>query len=244
MIKFFRKIRQQLLTENKVNRYLLYAIGEIVLVVIGILIALQINNWNEERNHRITEAIKLTKLLDDLKQDAISFDKNLKELSSIDNLHKQLYTIGFKGENETLTENPNDVRKHIFYNPVSEKNAALLVTQLNNEIIRNQLTYYLDRLERNNIVNNEFSIVIKDRIRLFLANNGVYNLTSQFEETDKANVNLIRNNDLIALSKTADFQQLLFEANLKLKNLELGLNELIYENGIMRNVIIDELKTY
>jgi hypothetical protein len=47
MIKFFRRIRQQLLTENKFNKYLLYAIGEIVLVVIGILIALSINNWNE-----------------------------------------------------------------------------------------------------------------------------------------------------------------------------------------------------
>ena len=49
MIKFFRLIRQQLLSQNKFSKYLLYAIGEIVLVVIGILIALQINNWNEER---------------------------------------------------------------------------------------------------------------------------------------------------------------------------------------------------
>lgn len=47
MIKFFRRIRQQLLKENKLSRYLIYAIGEIVLVVIGILIALSINNWNE-----------------------------------------------------------------------------------------------------------------------------------------------------------------------------------------------------
>jgi len=47
MIKFFRKIRQRLLSENKFNKYLVYAIGEIILVVIGILIALQINNANE-----------------------------------------------------------------------------------------------------------------------------------------------------------------------------------------------------
>jgi len=47
MIKFFRKIRQALLSENKFGKYLIYAIGEIVLVVIGILIALSINNWNE-----------------------------------------------------------------------------------------------------------------------------------------------------------------------------------------------------
>jgi hypothetical protein len=52
MIKFFRKIRQKMLTENKASKYLLYAIGEIVLVVIGILIALSINNWNEQRKDR------------------------------------------------------------------------------------------------------------------------------------------------------------------------------------------------
>jgi hypothetical protein len=49
MIKFFRKIRQKMLTENKFSKYLIYAIGEIILVVIGILIALGINNWKEER---------------------------------------------------------------------------------------------------------------------------------------------------------------------------------------------------
>jgi hypothetical protein len=49
MIKFFRKIRQNLLSEGKTRKYFKYAIGEIILVVIGILIALQVNNWNEER---------------------------------------------------------------------------------------------------------------------------------------------------------------------------------------------------
>jgi hypothetical protein len=62
MIKFFRKIRQKLLSENKFSKYLLYAIGEIVLVVIGILIALQINNWNN--NHKLEkEEIQLMKSL-------------------------------------------------------------------------------------------------------------------------------------------------------------------------------------
>ena len=55
MIKFFRKIRQNLISEGKTVKYLKYAIGEIVLVVIGILIALQINNWNEHRKEAIFE---------------------------------------------------------------------------------------------------------------------------------------------------------------------------------------------
>ncbi len=66
MIKFFRKIRQQLLTENKFSKYLLYAIGEIVLVVIGILFALQINNWNEYRKERIVEREILQNMVESL----------------------------------------------------------------------------------------------------------------------------------------------------------------------------------
>lgn len=52
MIKFFRKIRQDLLSKGKTKQYIKYAIGEIVLVVIGILIALSINNWNEKRQQK------------------------------------------------------------------------------------------------------------------------------------------------------------------------------------------------
>lgn len=71
MIQFFRKIRQRLMTENppdqgsragKVSRYLGYALGEIVLVVIGILIALQINNWNEHRKDLQKEQLILQNL--------------------------------------------------------------------------------------------------------------------------------------------------------------------------------------
>ena len=65
MIQFFRKIRERLLNENKFSKYLLYAIGEIVLVVIGILIALQVNDWNEGQKERRVEL----KALSDLKRE-------------------------------------------------------------------------------------------------------------------------------------------------------------------------------
>jgi hypothetical protein len=74
MIKFFRKIRQKMLTESKFGKYLLYAIGEIVLVVIGILIALSINNWNQYNNDRILEKEYLERIKKDLIADSNYFD--------------------------------------------------------------------------------------------------------------------------------------------------------------------------
>jgi hypothetical protein len=81
MIKFFRSIRQQLLAENKTGKYLKYAIGEIVLVVIGILIALSINNWNEERKVIIKEKNYVRSIYQDLKRDFSNIEKNLDKLS-------------------------------------------------------------------------------------------------------------------------------------------------------------------
>jgi uncharacterized membrane protein YgaE (UPF0421/DUF939 family) len=66
MIKFFRKIREKMLVKNKFSKYLLYAIGEIILVVIGILIALSINNWNENRKNTIEEKAILESLYENL----------------------------------------------------------------------------------------------------------------------------------------------------------------------------------
>jgi len=71
MIKFFRKIRYDLMEKNKTGKYLKYAIGEIVLVVIGILIALQINNWNEDRKERKQEKEFITSVKKDLIQDKV-----------------------------------------------------------------------------------------------------------------------------------------------------------------------------
>jgi len=69
MLRFFRQIRQRLLTDNKFSKYLLYAVGEILLVVIGILIALQVDNWNEDRQEADKIKAQLTSLLRDLRED-------------------------------------------------------------------------------------------------------------------------------------------------------------------------------
>lgn len=69
MIKFFRQIRYNLMEQNKTSRYFKYAIGEIILVVIGILIALQINNWNEIQKTNKWEKRFLKDLRNELQND-------------------------------------------------------------------------------------------------------------------------------------------------------------------------------
>ena len=62
MLRFFRQIRQRLLSDNRFGKYLLYAVGEILLVVVGILIALQIDTWNDQRIQRNSESLILKEL--------------------------------------------------------------------------------------------------------------------------------------------------------------------------------------
>lgn len=77
MISFYRKIRQNILQENRFTRYLAYAFGEILLVVIGILIAISVNNWNEDRKDRIFEKKMLREAKIGLDQDLDFFENHL-----------------------------------------------------------------------------------------------------------------------------------------------------------------------
>lgn len=102
MLKFFRKIRLNLLSEGKTGKYLKYAIGEIVLVVIGILIALQINNWNENR-------IQQKKLLSVYKHILTDIDNDIKELTAIVTHHDSIEYIFKRVINDSITPDLFDV---------------------------------------------------------------------------------------------------------------------------------------
>ena len=94
MIKFFRHIRKSLLMENKTSKYFKYAIGEIILVVIGILIALQINNWNESRKSDIQEQSALNNIHRD-------FSKNKEILEDVKTSTLLITTSGVQILNHT-----------------------------------------------------------------------------------------------------------------------------------------------
>jgi len=93
MIRFFRTLRQQFLSENRASKYLLYAIGEILLVVIGILLALQINNWNEERKNRVTEKELLKALRTDFLETRSRLLETMEIQESVVSLSKEFLML-------------------------------------------------------------------------------------------------------------------------------------------------------
>ncbi|MFD2588052.1 hypothetical protein ACFSQJ_13990 [Croceitalea marina] len=127
MIKFFRKIRQKLLSENKFSKYLLYAIGEIILVVIGIMIALQFNNRNEQRKHVQVINETITAIEEDLVYNFKNTTRTLEFYKIQDNIQKKVlykqYTIDDYRANDLISTVTANWRVH---SPKTENIEALL----------------------------------------------------------------------------------------------------------------------
>ena len=178
MLKFFRQIRQNLISQNKLSKYLFYAIGEIVLVVIGILIALQINNANETRKQRIVERSYLKRLVVDLRE-----NKNLWK-ERINMQEQQL--DGANGIlNLSFDENQNEKIRQML--PYFQALATL------DDIYINQVTF-------NEMVSSgNLNLISSDSIRLKLLD-----LDKQYQIIMNGWENTVKNNDKLIMDILRD----------------------------------------
>ena len=185
MIKFFRKIRQNLLSEGKTGKYLKYAIGEIILVVIGILIALQINNWNEEKKNQKLVSNILYDLMSDLKKDSIDLAHHVKyseqELSKHNliierarNKDATLDTLVFLGKNEFQPHwvAPLNYNSTTFQSIKSSGKLEFLSDSIKKEIIvfYNKIGYYESIL---NDLNAQYRRSLHEFSQHFILNKGL-----------------------------------------------------------------------
>jgi len=174
MINFFRKIRKRLLADNRFRRYLFYAIGEIILVVIGILLALQINTGNDKRKKQNQVKSYAQKLILDLKQDILEV-KLIKwqakaaylRLDSLTNYTKHLSIDEYK--NLDLYVLTNNAR----YKPYSWNRASYeelkstgILNYFNNDSLVNLLVKYEALTKHLDIDYEEDIELIKDANRL------------------------------------------------------------------------------
>ncbi|TDQ17014.1 hypothetical protein DFQ04_1662 [Algoriphagus boseongensis] len=116
MVSFFRKIRQKLLQQNRVTRYLVYALGEILLVTIGILIALQINTWNSERQENQEEIKTLKALKVDFLQSKENVERTIFNQSRVVNLNSKLLKALIE---EDISLNPDTLGMYIYRGALS-----------------------------------------------------------------------------------------------------------------------------
>jgi len=177
MIKFFRKIRQKLLTENKFSKYFLYAIGEIILVVIGILIALQLNNYNDtlkqqKQEHKILQNLKL-----DFEYNLSEMELNILQLKN--NRKAGLKIIAQTGNKISNNSNIDGLIDQIVFTPVYFPQNGFLLELVNsgklgiisNEILRNRLSSWFSTLE--NLHDREqISLEYNRYLALFIMKNG------------------------------------------------------------------------
>ena len=159
MIKFFRKIRQNLLMENKTSKYFKYAIGEIILVVIGILIALQINNWNENRIKKMGVQSALTQILSDLEQDINVLDlfKNQEKnhvsyLSKISDKQFQYIVL-----DTIINCLDNYMNASLTNNGYASLKDSGKITDIDNPDLKVALTNYYERANNKLIAANSFA---------------------------------------------------------------------------------------
>jgi len=166
MIKFFRKIRQNLLKEGKTTRYFKYALGEIILVVIGIIIALQINNWNNNRISRSQEITYLKSIKENLQSDLGNISFNIQKrqekikaaqyiVKQMENTQKQaldnliainnntfsvINVDNFKANNITFTELVSSGNVNIISNPTLKNTLLKLEFEytLNDQMIAHE----------------------------------------------------------------------------------------------------------
>ena len=230
------------MNQNKTSKYFKYAIGEIVLVVIGILIALQINNWNEGRKGKIDEINTLNKFMEDLESDSTYYQSNLKTVKEINQLHKNLYRLGFKNEESVTLEKPAFIRRSLIYNPIAKDNTPNILNKVNDDGIREAIQRHFRLMSEVLETKNEHENVVLE-IRAFFRQLKVHHLNAWFESTmvmDKEstiNKEIITSDDLLRLVKNEEFQQLLFESSIKAIDLQKSLLHLIQSNSELLSTI-------
>jgi len=172
MFKFFRHIRQTLIMENKTSKYLKYAIGEIFLVVIGILIALQVNNWNENRKNQKEGIAILKNLNSELKDDFSMMAYTIKRLelrkASADYLYLLLTNKdrGIKMDSVTIVEalmRCGYIHKFVpsfaVYNEIQNSGKLNLIKS---DSIKKHLANYKSKVEESLRIENPYETTLKD----------------------------------------------------------------------------------
>ena len=218
MLKIIRKIRQELLLENKFSKYLIYAVGEIILVVLGILIALQINNINEESKDRGKEKIILETLLADLKtnkelidQGFMDYDLSLNRSEAMANhFGRELYKKDLVLFDSIIYWSAEYIAIELLETSISSLATSGRLELLQKEALKQQIVRYPTYIElykeRENVVRSIVINEIRPNIEKHISMQKWWNIPESFtsDYAQLINNREISNNYLNNLFQTRD----------------------------------------
>lgn len=216
MIKFFRKIRQKLLSENRFTKYLLYAIGEIILVVIGILIALQVNNLNNQAKKHNQEIAMLKDLKVDLEMADQKIRKQIEWFKKSQDIHYQIYKESIGEASFDSSMRYHDLIWTAFLREVIAENYTSKISEISDERLKRILRDYLwrEQLVKESI--QEWNEVKLQKVRPFLDQNGLYRNDIAYNDEPYKFMNIAKDGTLIDHEKlsglygTQELDQLLY----------------------------------
>ena len=226
MISFFRKIRRKLLTQNRVTRYLVYAIGEIILVTIGILIALQINTWNEQKKASKSEQEILANLFEDFLYNDSILISSLEVKKEALNKNFQILDYTGNKSKPASREEFNELLSYIYtVKPFKPRNGFLDEVLSSGKLgiiqdanLRNKLSLWKSILEEMGQAESS-ALVLEFKLIDFIMKNG------EWLSIDKLSIN--------------PFAQSFPESGFDVDNREL-LNSLEFENLIENRLIFSD----
>jgi hypothetical protein len=169
MIKFFRKIRQNLLSEGKTGKYFKYAFGEIVLVVIGILIALSLNNWNQNITFKNELKQIIKEVQNDLNQDLLYLNEEIDYIKIFNKNIDNILINGNKMSTDSLLNAISKVHTVTSFDPVNfgyNKLNKHPRTNILPDSLHNNLTIYYSKFS-NQMNNTSFEGLSMYSLNLF-----------------------------------------------------------------------------
>ena len=186
MLFFLRTVRRKLMQKNKFTTYLLYALGETVLVVIGILIAVQINDLNKKQERKKLELDSYALILSDLRKDSVTYRRYMTSYTRYLDLYFEINRINLKKIEISSDLYLDYLVSNISFSPVTQENHRNTIELMTDREIREQLNGYFSGLTNIEITVEEFNQYIRDVSRpYFMGQINVLNNEVVFDEEDR-----------------------------------------------------------
>ena len=223
--------------KNNTGKYLKYAIGEIVLVVIGILIALSVNTLNESRKTKEQEKELLSTVLENIKLDSTLISSVIEKKNVLIDVHKNLVRFVNGEINKEKLKNIDIVRSAFQLSILTQKNNPELSNKVSSNSVKNTIFKYYQDIESLEFGIENFNDIVEKELRPFLAKKQLLNYGNQFGNFDDNTLHLIDTRKFLKEIQNPALQQVLFEAGIKFVFIGYAMNNLKNSNEKLKVAI-------